>query len=296
MLTAHAQQQPAPMHEETASDLYAQATQAMLDRDFASRRIEYLLLDLRSGGRIAMRWEHPERPVPIGSLLKPFLAIAYSQSSFANTSSSQPREFPAIRCHGKSDGCWRAGGHGTVALERAIAESCNAYFLSLARSIADSNTSGVDALRRVAAIYGLPPPPAPDVSGEQVLPRSWIGVTGEWRVTPEALARAYGILASQPGDAIVSRVLAGMRQAAGPQGTAARIGAHRGGVLAKTGTAPCLPKLEPCIADGDGLVVALVPAEQPTLLLLVRNRGTTGARAAEIAGEMLSRIEDSRED
>jgi hypothetical protein len=67
-------------------------------------------------------------------------------------------------------------------------------------------------------------------------------------------------------------------------------------VLAKTGTAPCLPKLEPCIADGDGLVVALTPAEQPTLLLLVRNRGTTGARAAEIAGEMLSRIEDSRED
>jgi len=89
----------------------------------------------------------------------------------------------------------------------------------------------------------------------------------------------------------------GMKLAASANGTAARIGYHPGGVLAKTGTAPCVaePSAPHCIASGDGLVVALFPAENPRLLLLVRQRGTTGATAAEVAGKMLSKIEAANE-
>jgi hypothetical protein len=41
------------------------------------------------------------------------------------------------------------------------------------------------------------------------------------------------------------------------------------------------------------LVVVLAPAESPRLLLLVRERGTTGSRTAEVAGEILARLEEA---
>lgn len=276
----------------------------MLDREFASNRIEYLLLDLHSRQRIAMRWSHPETAIPVGSLLKPFVALAYAQqdSNRSASGTSMRREFPTIRCTGKSDGCWRTGGHGSLKLEQAVAVSCNAYFLALARELAASDAgtnassaTGTEALRRVAASYGLPSPPTPIPNTEQTLPRSWIGATSEWRIAPEALAQAYVSLAMQANDEVVHRLLDGMRQAAGAQGTAAKLGTHPGGALAKTGTAPCVADDEPCIASGDGLVVVLTPAENPTLLLMVRERGTTGAIAAEAAGKMLSRMESGRE-
>ena len=122
-----------------------------------------------------------------------------------------------------------------------------------------------------------------------------IGATPEWRISPVTLAHAYAVLAARSDDEVVGRLLVGMKLAAGAGGTAAKIGAHHGGafggVLAKTGTAPCVSGPEPCPVNGDGLVVALAPAEHPRLLLLVRERGTTGAQAAEVAGRMLAKIE-----
>ena len=102
-------------------------------------------------------------------------------------------------------------------------------------------------------------------------------------------------LAGQPRSELAGRLLNGMRLAAGHQGTVAKIGQHPGGILAKTGTASCVQDRDAdrCVANGDGLVVALTPAENPRLLLLVRQRGTTGAQAAEVAGWMLSRLEES---
>jgi hypothetical protein len=281
-----------PMRAQEASPgLYAQAASAMLDRSFPSARIEYLLLDLRTGQVVAQRWPHAEIPIPAGSLLKPFVALAYSQLHSGPSSPGSPsRSFPIVHCHGKSDGCWHAGGHGSLGLERALAESCNAYFLALARELSVSS-AGMDAVDHVSASYGLPAPP------EQRTPRMLIGVTPEWRISPVALAHAYATLAAQPQGETAGRLLAGMRQAAGASGTAAKIGQHPGGVLAKTGTAPCVSGLaaesERCAANGDGLVVVLAPAEHPQLLLLVRLRGTTGAHAAELADRMLGELEDS---
>jgi hypothetical protein len=45
-------------------------------------------------------------------------------------------------------------------------------------------------------------------------------------------------------------------------------------------------------APGDGFVVALVPAQQPEILLMVRVHGVPGAKAAETAGRMLRRMEE----
>ena len=283
--------------QEGSHGLYAQAASAMLDRNFPSSKIEYLLMDVRSRQTIALRWRHSEAPIPVGSLLKPFVALAYGQlhTGSASSGSLLQGKFPVVHCHGRSDGCWRAGGHGSLGLERALAESCNAYFLALARDISASG-SGVDAIDRVSASYGLPAPPRTgsntDFAGADAL-RVMIGVTPDWRVSPVALAGAYATLATQSNSEVVGLLRGGMKMAALPGGTAAKIGQHPGGVLAKTGTAPCVREPERCVANGDGLVVVLAPAENPRLLLLVRQRGTTGAQTAEVAGRMLARLEDA---
>jgi hypothetical protein len=59
--------------------------------------------------------------------------------------------------------------------------------------------------------------------------------------------------------------------------------------LVKTGTASCT-HLRP--APGDGFAVALVPAEDPRLLLMVRVHGVPGSVATRTAGQMLRRIEE----
>jgi len=59
--------------------------------------------------------------------------------------------------------------------------------------------------------------------------------------------------------------------------------------LVKTGTAACTHSRH---AVGDGFTVALVPADEPQVLLMVRVHGVPGAQAAKTAGQMLRRIED----
>jgi len=268
--------------------------QRMLDGRFPSPAVEYILLDARSRQPIALRWQHAEAPVPAGSLLKPFVALAFGR--MAGTAQRKP-PFPLLVCHGKSDGCWRATGHGPLTLEQALAKSCNAYFLTLARQVADDER-GKAALHRVAEDFGLPAPPEPATAAK------WIGVTPEWRVPPIALARAYASLSAEHEretaageDDLAARLRAGMRMAAAPGGTASKVGSHPGGVLAKTGTAPCVADLHGprCAANGDGLVVAMAPAENPRLVLLVRQRGTTGAQTAQMAGNMLASLEQMEE-
>jgi len=157
-----------------------------------------------------------------------------------------------------------------MTLTNAIAQSCNAYFLALARDLDP------------AMIPYLPaPPPNPS-------PETLIGLTPDWPIAPATLVQAYAALLAGPPSRTQVEILAGMRGSA-LSGTASHIGPHRGGVLAKTGTAPCVDL--PCQASGDGLVIAAVPASHPTLLLLVRKRATTGAMTAASAGRILTQLE-----
>src|SRR5260370_16239532 len=85
-----------------------------------SDRMSFLALDADTGAVIASRWENPEKPVPLGSLVKPFTALAYGER--------HQFIYPTHVCRGTSTGCWLPRGHGQVDLPSAIPHSSNSYF------------------------------------------------------------------------------------------------------------------------------------------------------------------------
>ena len=242
---------------------FSQAAQAVLDRNFVDKNLTYLLLDA-TGEVLAERWPN-EAPISPGSLVKPFLAVAYGEQ--------HGERFPMVRCLGTRSRCWLPAGHGSLGLEEAIAQSCNAYFLQLASQLDHEEAA------QSFTHYGLSGPAAGAGS------ESLVGLGAAWKESPLALARAYLTLFKEAGIATQGRIIAGMRSSAS-HGTARAVDAALGNeaALAKTGTAVCshTPK-----AAADGFAVVLYPTVQPRLLLLVRVHGATGATSAGVAGAML---------
>jgi cell division protein FtsI/penicillin-binding protein 2 len=278
---------PSPSQSRTSvsSGIFSQAAKASLDRNFSSPAISYLLMD-DSGTVLAERWPTAVDPdlsaslptssseaIAPGSLVKPFLAIAYGEQHGG--------KFPIVRCTGTSSHCWFPAGHGSLDLEEAITQSCNSYFLELA--------AGLD--RRLAeqtfARYGLSGP------DREAPAEALIGLGSGWRESPMALAKAYLQLEKEQHKPTQSRILKGMLGSA-ERGTARGVDAELGRdvALAKTGTAPCSHK--PAGA-ADGFTVVLFPAVQPRLLLLVRVHDATGAASAKVAGAMLRSLGESSE-
>jgi hypothetical protein len=249
-----------PAAEPQFQSLYSQTLQSTLTRNNAN--LEFLVLDLRTHQFLANTFPDTNQPIPVGSLLKPFLAFAYL---------SRPHH-PELHtiCRGHSDRCWRAGGHGQLTLPEALAQSCNAYFLALAATLTPDEIA-------------LPAHPPLDATPEDL-----IGLTPAWSIAPQTLVKAYAQLLTSP--TTPPTILLGMRLSAS-EGTASLVGRHPGSVLAKTGTAPCIPGPQLCKASGDGLVLVAVPADHPALLLLVRRRATTGAMTAQSAGHILTQLE-----
>jgi cell division protein FtsI/penicillin-binding protein 2 len=235
-----------------AVGLYEQALSRLLLERFT--RPEYLLIDFPGGRTIAKHWDNMNDSVPVGSLWKPLLVVASTRNSH-------------VDC--KPGMCWLPRGHGRIALEEALAQSCNAWFLR--------HASGLPAgsVESAAKAVGLPAPPKNS-------PETLIGLDGEWIVRPAAMAHAYIQLV-----AASSALRRGMALAA-IDGTAQRIALD---ALAKTGTAPCA---HPRGGPGDGYVIALWPRERPRYILMLRMHGTTGAVAAEIAGSILRTVRDGR--
>jgi hypothetical protein len=56
--------------------VFARTAREKLARDFASPDVSYLLYEVPSDSLIAARWANSEEPVPAGSLVKPFTALA----------------------------------------------------------------------------------------------------------------------------------------------------------------------------------------------------------------------------
>jgi transpeptidase family protein len=251
--------------EPTASSdrLFGQSAERILARDFPAPETSYLLLDARSGALLAARWESPQKPVPVGSLIKPFTALAYG--------AAHNYDFPQYRCDGRV--CWLPRGHGRLGIEQAVAHSCNSYFLQLAAQV---HPRGLEA---VLARFELAGP------AEQVPAKGLIGEGDYWRVSPLALARAYIELAHRRREEGVREVVDGMALSA-RLGTGAAVDRALGqeAALSKTGTAPCLHAAR---APGDGYAMVLYPADSPRLALLVRQHGAPGSHAAAVAGEML---------
>lgn len=247
--------------------LFAQSAAALLQRDFAAPGISYLLLDAKTGAVLAARWDDPERPIPMGSLVKPFIAVAYAQYH---------DRFPAYSCSG-GRGCWLPRGHGRLDIEHAIALSCNSYFRSLAAGV------GVEEARQSLQTFGI------DVPSSGPTAEQMVGLDPSWRIAPVRMARAYRELVRRSMDPGVREVLAGMAESA-RAGTGKGIDEGLDGTagLAKTGTAPCTHGGAP----GDGFAVAIDSGDAPAILLLVRVHGVPGSHAAVTAGKMLRDLEE----
>jgi cell division protein FtsI/penicillin-binding protein 2 len=241
-----------------------------MESEFASDDISYLLLDAGSGEILSSHWENPQKPIPLGSLVKPFTALAYGEE--------HQFQFPVHVCWGEKTGCWQKSPHGKLNIVSAISHSCNSYFRVLA-----ANVSG-EQMASTANSFGLNAPDD-DLGGPPLM-----GLGTEWQISPLRMARAYLELVrrrEQPG---VQEVLTGMAQSA-ELGTGHGVGQalQHSTALVKTGTAPCT---HPHAAPGDGFVIALVPANQPELLLMLRVHGAPGAKASFTAGRMLRRLEE----
>ncbi len=252
----------------SSASLYDQSIAEILRKQFTSTALSYLLINVTTGTIVDARWDDPNRPVPVGSLVKPFTALAYAQS--------HGYRYPEFNCCGVADGCWLPRGHGRIGMPEAIENSCNAYFRKLAERV-----SG-EEIQQVAGHYGisghLAPLSAPDL----------IGLGYKMEIPPVQIARAYIELAGHSGSPGVAELLQGMALSA-RAGTARAFQNPLPGapVLAKTGTAPCLHTPR---APGDGYTIALYPADSPRWALLVRVHGVPGAHAAGVAGVMLRTI------
>ncbi|HZD93613.1 MAG TPA: hypothetical protein VE133_05120 [Candidatus Sulfotelmatobacter sp.] len=242
-------------------DLHTQSAAAVLARDFADPDLSYLLLD-EEGGVMAQRWDRPEHDIPVGSLTKPFMAVAYGRTH---------PSFPQLRCTGKKT-CWLPRGHGTLQVREAIAFSCNSYFHQL---VARAGPRFRPAMENFA-LHG-----PGSASPERSLTAA----------SPLVLARASLELTRASHDPVVNSVLQGLALSA-RKGTASAVAGelHGATALAKTGTAPCTHKKK---APGDGFALVMFPAEHPRAVLLVRLHGKPGFMAAGLAGRMIARVEES---
>jgi hypothetical protein len=237
---------------------------SLLERRFADPDVSFLVLDARTGETIASRWADVDQPVPLGSLVKPFAALAHG--------AGHTFRYPTFHCFRES-GCWYPPGHGSMNLSQALAHSCNHYFRQLSAEVA------AEDLAKVTARFHLPAPQ--QAAGTD----AYWGLGADWRIDPAALLRAYIALSRQPAVPGSAPILQGLALSA-RQGTAQGVGGalRQAAALAKTGTGPCVHRPN---AGGDGFVAALYPADQPRYALLVRAHGQTGRRAAEIGGAML---------
>src|SRR5712692_3255300 len=216
--------------------------------DSSASGISYLLIDATMERVLETRWEDPDRAFPIGSLIKPFSALAYA--------ATHRFSYPTFVCRGSADGCWLLSGHGRVGMAQAVAGSCNAYFRKLGERT--SAESFVAILQR----FGM------RVDIAAVTPAAMVGLGQGLEFAPRAGVHGYLELvarAAQPG---VAPVLMGMIASA-KTGTGRAVGAALGSADAfvKTGTAPC--RHSPS-GSADGYTIVVYPADRPRMALLVQ--------------------------
>ena len=233
----------------------------------------YVIVSTETREIVEANWERSDEPIPVGSLVKPFTALAYAEShSF---------RYPEVRCRGAEDECWFPKGHGTLGVKQALAQSCNTYFLWLADRVLWSN------METVARRLGLAAPPMNTPAG------TYIGLGTKWKLQPLALLRAYQELVRRSANPGIEPLVQGLALAS-RSGTGSGIGRALDGepALVKTGTSPCIHPSDTKrrSSNGDGYVIALYPAEAPRYTMLVQVHGAPGRVAANIGGRILARV------
>jgi len=266
---AGAQEGAASAPATQSRSLFSQSAAQIFEREFAGEELSYLFLDAGTGQLLASRWPDADRPIPLGSLVKPFTALAYAQH--------HEFHYPTYLCHGAAGGCWQPRSHGRLDIAHAIAFSCNSYFRELAADVSAAE------LQQVAAQVSLDPPAA-GLTGEQLM-----GIGSGWPIAPMHMARAYLELARRRDEPGVREILTGLVDSA-EWGTGSGAGRSLGltSALVKTGTSVCRHTNR---GPGDGFAIVMSPADAPDFLLMVRLHAAPGSAAAATAGRMLARLE-----
>lgn len=170
---------------------------------------------------------------PPGSTVKPFVGLAGLAAGAIDARASKycPGSY---RLQGQSHRyrCWRRGGHGSVALEQAIVQSCDVYFYDLAHDL------GIERLKGFLGEFGFGGRTGIDVAGElaglvpskewkeQVRKQLWypgetliVGIgQGAFLATPLQLAVATATMANR-GHFIAPRVARASRLPGDKQAT-----------------------------------------------------------------------------
>jgi penicillin-binding protein 2 len=98
---------------------------------------------------------------PPGSTVKPFVGLGGLETGAVGRSETKwCPGFYRLPGHSHKYRCWKRWGHGTVALDKAIVQSCDVYFYRLAHDI------GIDRLHEFLAGFGFGARTGIDVSGE----------------------------------------------------------------------------------------------------------------------------------
>jgi len=174
--------------------LFAQSAVQALARDFSGRDSSCLLLAARSGALLASRWEKSSQPIPLGSLVKPFSALACAET--------HDFQYPSLECTGQASGCWQMHPHGRLNIVSASSVSCNSYFRSLAESVAP------EQLFAVTQAFDLESPDS------RFTAATLVGLGERWKISPLRMARAYLELLRRRDHPGVHELLAGMQQSA----------------------------------------------------------------------------------
>src|SRR5215831_19071199 len=213
---------PALGHSQSVAPrtLFSQSAIEILERDFPKHDASFLVLDARSGALLAENWDNFDKPIPLGSLVKPFTALAYA--------SAHEFRYPRYECKGQASQCWQIRPHGELDLVSAISLSCNAYFRRMAEAVSS------EQLELITKEFRLE---SPDRNFQH---QALAGLGDQWRIAPVHMAQAYIELYRQKQRPGVPEIFRGMRQSA-LRGTGAALGRRlkHTSALVKTGTAPC---------------------------------------------------------
>ena len=169
----------------------------------------------RSEALAAVRADVFAAPRCLGSLVKPFLLLAYLNERCGDPTSN-PRGVPPCprtddltapqTSRGPSEGiklqpcvgyatsecpveCWYKPGHGNLETSRALAVSCNQYFYQLSK-----HTSPATFFRALAAL-GISTS-ADLASRASVTAETMIGLDSTLKLSPLQVLKAYGVLIS----------------------------------------------------------------------------------------------------
>lgn len=185
---------------------------------------------------------------PPGSTVKPFIGLSALTAGVIDfTTTKWCPGYYHLPGHRHRYRDWKRGGHGTVAMKKAIVESCDVYFYELAHQM------GIDRLHTGLAAFGFGTKTGIDIAGELggLLPsRAWkeaargqpwfpgetliMGIgQGYFLATPLQLATATAALAAR-GRLHVPRVVQAIEQ---PAGNGLVATAYRGQRLDMAGSA-----------------------------------------------------------